>query len=73
MKCDLNGDDVYVLENKILRVLQDEEASLAVGIAALIEALSTAANYAETPKGMIEMIVEQRMKKVYADREETRQ
>lgn len=73
MKCDLNGDDVYVLETKILQVLQDEEASLAVGIAALIEALSTAANYAETPKGMIEMIVEQRMKKVYADREETRQ
>jgi len=73
MKCDLNGDDVYTLETKILQVLQDEEASLAVGIAALIEALSTAANYAETPKGMIEMIVEQRMKKVYADREETRQ
>jgi hypothetical protein len=51
MTCELNADEVYDLERKLLQLLQDEEASLAVGIAALIETLSTAANYAETPRG----------------------
>lgn len=73
MTCEFNADEVYDLERKLLQLLQDEEASLAVGIAALIETLSTAANYAETPEGIVETLVAQRMKRVYADREETRQ
>jgi hypothetical protein len=73
MTCELNADEVYDLQHKLLQVLQDEEASLAVGIAALIETLSTAANYAETPEGIVETLVAQRMKRVYLEREETRQ
>ena len=73
MTCELNADEVYDLERKLLQLLQDEEASLAVGIAALIETLSTAANYAETPEGIVETLVAQRMKRIYLEREETRQ
>ena len=73
MTCELNADEVYNLQHKLLQVLQDEEASLAIGIAALIEPLSTAANFAETPEGIVETLVAQRMRRVYLEREETRQ